>query len=32
MMDRRLTAADRVCYAILALGLLVWMFLDGGLR
>lgn len=32
MMDRRLTAADRVCYAILALIFLVWLYLDGGLR
>lgn len=30
--DRRLSTADRVCYALIAAVLLVWLFLDGGLR
>jgi len=30
--DRRLTAAERLFYAVVAAVLLVWAFLDGGLR
>ena len=30
--ERRLTAGDRVCYALIAAVLIFWLFLDGGLR
>lgn len=32
-MDRRLTPADRVCYVLIAVALMAWLFfLDGGLK
>jgi len=30
--DRRLSAAERLFYAVIAGVLLLWVFLDGGLR
>jgi hypothetical protein len=30
--ERRLSAADRIAYALIAGVLILWAFLDGGLR
>lgn len=30
--ERRLTVADRVCYALIAAALIFWLFLDGARR